>query len=129
MSDWWEQAVGRSATLERTFTAEDLAEYRSLSGDTTEDPAGGESVPEPLIAGLFSTLLGTDLPGNGTMYLKQEMRFLGRAKPGETVRAEVTVTAVRPEKALVDLDTVAKVGDRVVCEGKALVMAPQYGRR
>ena len=118
---WWDRAVGRRAHLDRTFTEVDLAGYRDLSGDTT-----GDAVPEPLIAGLFSTLLGTDLPGNGTMYLKQEMRFHGQVRPGDALRAEVTISAVRPEKALVDLRTVATIGTRVVCEGEALVMARQF---
>ncbi|MFD2357203.1 hypothetical protein ACFSTC_59975 [Nonomuraea ferruginea] len=83
-------------------------------------------MPEPLIAGLFSALLGTDLPGNGTMYLKQELRFDGHARPGDALRAEVTISAVRPEKALVDLRTVATIGTRVVCQGEALVMARQF---
>ncbi|MFI6705516.1 AMP-binding protein [Nonomuraea sp. NPDC050478] len=118
---WWDRAVGRRAHLERTFTEEDLAGYRSLSEDTADD-----TVPEPLVAGLFSALLGTDLPGNGTMYLKQELRFDGHARPGDSLRAEVTISAVRPEKALVDLRTVATIGTRVVCQGEALVMARQF---
>ena len=60
------------------------------------------------------------------MYLKQDMRFHGRVKPGDTLRAEVTISAVRPEKALVNLHTIARVGGRPVCEGEALVMARQF---
>ncbi|MFE3451957.1 AMP-binding protein [Nonomuraea sp. NPDC059194] len=120
-SGWWAEAVGRRASLHRTFTEDDLTAYARLTGD---DP--GQSVPEALVAGLFSTLLGTELPGNGTMYLKQEMTFPHSAMPGEAVGAEVTIRAVRPDKALVNLHTVASVGGRVVCEGEALVMARQY---
>lgn len=118
---WWDGAVGRRAAITRAFTPADLAGYAELVDD-----ALGEGVPEPLIAGMFSTLLGTSLPGNGTMYLKQRMDFHGPVRADETVLAEVVVTAVRPEKALVDLRTVASVGDRVVCEGEALVMARQH---
>lgn len=119
MTSWWECAVGRSADLERVFTGADVAAYETLSGDTC--PTG--EVPEPLIAGLFSTLLGVDLPGPGTNYLKQAMEFVSTARVGERVRARVTITAVRREKRLVDLATTCTVGERTVCRGRALVLA------
>lgn len=117
---WWDDAVGRSAELMRTFTREDLAAYRLLAGDTIESG----QVPEPLIAGLFSTLLGVRLPGAGTNYLKQSMSFPSRAVVGEPLRAVVEITSVRPEKRLVRLSTAcAAVDGRVICEGEALVLA------
>lgn len=117
---WWEQAIGRSAGLARTFTVEQIAAYDRLAGD--DSPAG--LVPEPLIAGLFSKLLGVDLPGPGTNYLKQQMEFHSAAAVGEELRALVQITAIRPEKRLVYLTT-SCIGadDRVVCRGQALVLA------
>lgn len=122
MTTWWDTATGRRAEISRVFTAADLAEYTDLTGGAPETGA----VPEPLIASLFSALLGTDLPGRGTMYLKQDLRFQSPAEPGERIHASVTISAVRPEKALVDLRTVATAGGRVLCEGTALVMARQF---
>ncbi|MEU8796323.1 hypothetical protein [Spirillospora sp. NPDC048819] len=122
MTTWWDTATGRRAEISRVFTEADLAGYTELTGGAPETG----TVPEPLIAGLFSTLLGTDLPGNGTMYLKQDLRFASPARPGEQIRATVTISAVRPEKALVNLRTVATAGGRVLCEGEALVMARQF---
>lgn len=117
---WWDEAVGQSADLTRTFTSEDLEAYGLLVGD---DVPGG-LVPEPLIAGLFSKLLGVDLPGPGTNYLKQQMDFPSPAWVGEDLRATVQITAVRPEKRLVYLATTCVAGDdRVVCRGQALVLA------
>lgn len=119
MTGFWDQAIGRSATLVRIFTAADVAAYAALTGDAGPD---GE-VPEPLIAGLFSTLLGVDLPGRGTNYLKQSMEFVSPATIGEEIRARVEIISVRPEKRLVDLATTCVVGERAVCRGQALVLA------
>lgn len=117
---WWEEAVGQSADLTRTFTAADLEAYGQLVGDGLT----GGLVPEPLIAGLFSKLLGVDLPGPGTNYLKQQMDFPSPASVGEDLRATVQITAVRPEKRLVYLATTCVGGDDlVVCRGRALVLA------
>ena len=117
---WWEEAVGQSADLTRTFTAADLEAYGQLVGDGLT----GGLVPEPLIAGLFSKLLGVDLPGPGTNYLKQQMDFPSPASVGEDLRATVQITAVRPEKRLVYLATTCVGGDdRAVCRGRALVLA------
>ena len=117
---WWDEAVGQSADMTRTFTSDDLEAYGLLVGDDVQSGV----VPEPLIAGLFSKLLGVDLPGRGTNYLKQQMEFPSPALVGEDLRATVQITAVRPEKRLVYLATICVAGnDRVVCRGQALVLA------
>jgi 3-hydroxybutyryl-CoA dehydratase len=86
-------------------------------------------VPEPLIGALFSYLLGVQLPGFGTNYLKQEMRFLAPAAPGSALTARVEVTRLRPEKHLVDLATTCRDGDgRLICEGRALVLVRDVAR-
>ncbi len=120
MSDWWESAVGRSETLHRTFSDADLAAYGDLAGDLC--PAG--EVPEPLVAGLFSTLLGVHLPGRGTNYLKQVLRPVATARTGERLAATVEVVRVVPDKRLVYLATTCRGADgRLVAEGEALVLA------
>jgi 3-hydroxybutyryl-CoA dehydratase len=116
--------VGAFAEVSRTYAAADIAEFAALSG------GGGtpESVPEPLIAALFSYLLGVRLPGPGTNYLKQEMRFLAPAPAGETLTARVEVTRLRPEKALVDLRAECRTASgALVCEGRSLVLARDVG--
>ncbi len=112
--------AGPSAEISRTFTAADVARYDGLVGDTTP----GGQVPEPLIAGMFSRLLGVDLPGAGTNYLKQHLEFLRPAVVGDELRAVVRVTRIRPDTRLVNLDTACVgPGDRIVCRGRALVLA------
>ena len=117
--------IGKSATAIRCFDAGEAADYAELAGLDIVP----RYVPEPLIGGLFSYLLGVRLPGPGTNYLKQEMRFTGRAEFGVPLTARVTVTRLRPEKHLVDLETVCETpeGDRV-CEGRALVYVEDVGK-
>ncbi|MAU00995.1 MAG: phosphate acetyltransferase [Anaerolineaceae bacterium] len=119
-------AVGQEARASRTFTADDVAAYRTLSGDAGLAFGSAEStatVPGPLLSGMFSDLLGTKLPGRGTNWLKQSLHFTGVANVGERVTAVVQITRLRPEKALVNLRTtcVTTTGT-VVCEGEALVL-------
>ncbi|MHB1064007.1 MAG: hotdog family protein [Georgenia sp.] len=120
MSEWWETAVGRSQTLRRTFSDGDVAAYGALANDTC--PAG--EVPEPLVASLFSRLLGVHLPGPGTNYLKQALRPVATARTGEELAATVTVVRVVPDKRLVYLVTTCRGTDgRTVAEGEAMVLA------
>ena len=140
-------ALGQAAEMARTFSAADLQEYRDLSGDTnpafsepTASPVGagfprpapGEAtsplqpelqVPGGLLGGLFSTLLGTRLPGRGTNWLKQKLAFPAPCYAGQEVTARVEIVRLRPEKDLVNLRTTCAVsGGRIVCEGEALVL-------
>jgi len=114
--------IGQRAATTRTFTHADLAEYAALTGDQAA-AAGEPRVPGPLLGGLFSTLLGTRLPGRGTNYLKQRLAFPAPAYIGEEITATVEVIRLRPEKALVNLWTVCtNPAGQVVCEGEALAL-------
>ena len=110
--------VGQSAQILRRYNSEDLAAYERLSG------AVGEAVPEPLIAALFSYLLGVELPGSGTNYLKQDLIFKAPAPLNEQLKAKVEITRLRPDKHLVDLWSSCTGPDgKVICEGRSLVKA------
>ena len=127
-------AQGRmSASTTRSFAADDLDEYGDLTGDRNpifrddrEAKARGfkrRIVPWPLLAGMFSDLLGTRLPGRGTGWMKQTLRYPSVAHPGEALTASVTITRLRAEKELVNLATrVSGADGRVVCDGEALVL-------
>ncbi len=116
-------AQGQSATMDRQFSIEDLREWCDLCQLDHDGDGGWEGVPEPLIAGLFSCLLGEKLPGHGTNYLKQTMTFHAPADAGEPLRATVTVSRLRRDKALVNLKTVCTGhAGRLICDGEALVL-------
>lgn len=115
--------VGDRAEVRRSYARGELASFAELSG-----AAPGEHVPEPLIAALFSYLLGVELPGSGTNYLKQELAFRTPAPLDTELTASVEITRLRPEKHLVDLWASCTLPDgTVICEGRSLVKAKDVG--
>jgi 3-hydroxybutyryl-CoA dehydratase len=119
--------VGDRACVTRVYRPEDVAALATLAGS---QGARIENVPEPLIGGLFSYLLGRELPGFGTNYLKQQMRFLRPARLGEPITATVEITRIRPDKHLVDLATTCTAADgTVLCDGRALVLVEDVGHQ
>jgi len=118
--------LGDRAEVTRTYDAGMVAAFAGLAGT---DAGGIDHVPEPLIAALFSYLLGVKLPGRGTNYLKQEMTFTGAARFGEALTASVEVTRIRTDKDLVDLETVCRTDTgREICRGRALVLVKDVGK-
>ncbi|NKX65003.1 phosphate acetyltransferase [Labrenzia sp. 5N] len=118
--------VGARAEVKRNYTEDDMRGFAQLAGNGAEVPV---SVPGPLIGGLFSYLLGVELPGRGTNYLKQNLEFLAPAPVGETLTASVTITRLRPEKHLVDLETLCEAEDGTrICQGRALVYVEDVGK-
>ena len=77
-----------------------------------------------LTAGLISAVIGEQLPGHGTVYLGQSLKFMAPVRPGDVVHAEVRVTAIDHSRRRVTLETHCAVGDTVVLKGEALVLAP-----
>ncbi|MEA1941231.1 MAG: phosphate acetyltransferase [Pseudomonadota bacterium] len=111
---------GRFAETRRTFTRADVDALTRLAGA----PDSGDAVPEALINGMFSYLLGVDLPGQGTNYLKQETEFLADAPLNTPLTARVEITRLRPDKHLVDLATTCRTENgTLVAQGRALVLA------
>ncbi len=111
--------TGDSASISRRYSNEELAAWARIS----HAPAPEGRVPEPLIAALFSYLLGEELPGHGTNYLKQEMRFTDHGRVDEELTATVTITRLRPDKALVNLVSRCTGEDgRIICDGESLVL-------
>ncbi len=117
-------APGQCASATRKFGADDLAAYGDLVGDRNPLFRGSPAqVPGPLLAGMFSDLLGTRLPGRGTGWMKQRLQFLSPAPPEVALTASVEITRLRAAKELVNLATrIVAPGGRMVVEGDALVL-------
>ena len=90
---------------------------------------GGRIAHGFLTASVISAAVANRLPGPGTIYLGQHLNFRAPVRPGQTVHACVTVSAVDLERRHVTLETVCRVGDTVVIDGEALVMTTSSARR
>ena len=123
------------ATASRTMTVSDemIRAFAELTGDTNpvhlDDgyAAGtqfGRRIAHGMIAaGMISATLANDLPGPGTVYLGQSLKFKMPVFPGDTITATVEVLTVRPDKPIVTLSTVCTNQDgKVVLEGEAVVL-------
>lgn len=123
--------IGMSASITRLFSEADRETYCFVAGIAGQDERDGHHrLPGPLIGGLFSFLLGTDLPGFGTNYLKQRLEFPKPAFYGEELTATVTIVRLRPDKNLVNLETTChNAAGELVCTGEALVLAKDVAPR
>ena len=125
---------GDTASRTRTISDEMIRTYAELTGDTNpvhldDDYAAGTGFGRRIAhgmiaAGLISATLANDLPGPGTVYLNQTLKFKLPVYPGDTVTATVEVLSVRPDKPIVTLSTVCTNQSNVVLEGEAVVLFP-----
>ena len=127
--------LGESATMARTLTMADIELFAVMSGDMNPwhlDEAaarqcglGGVAGHSQWGAALLSTLIGTRLPGPGSRFLEEDLRFGKPVHPGETVRATVSVREKREADRTLALDCrCVNDRDEVVLEGTAVVSAP-----
>lgn len=130
--DFEDLKVGDTATFAKTITEADIVLFAGASGDNNAvhlneefaqtTPFKGRIAHGMLTASVISAAIAGRLPGPGTIYLNQSLRFLAPVYPGETVHATVTVKELISEKRRVLLSTVCTVKGKVVIDGDALVM-------
>jgi acyl dehydratase len=129
-----EIAVGESATFERTLTWEDIELFAVMSGDVNPAHVDQEYASSDRFhrivahgmwgASLISALLGTRLPGPGTIYLEQSLGFRRPVSIGDTITVSVTVASKEPKhRVLLDCLAVNQRGETVI-DGVAKVIAP-----
>jgi acyl dehydratase len=128
--------VGDAAEVSKTITEEDVLAFAGLTGDRNpvhldeeyaKSTRFGRRIAHGMLgASLISAVLANELPGRGTVYLSQTLRFTAPVFLGDTVTARVVVKAVREDKPVVTLETVCtnERGERVV-EGEAVVLVPR----
>jgi Acyl dehydratase len=130
-----ELKIGDSATTTKTIAECDVYMFAGITGDFNpahidEVSAGktmfkGRIAHGMLSAGLISAVIGMKLPGPGTVYMSQDLRFLKPIHIGDTVTAQCTVSKIIEEKNRVEIETVCKnQNNEVVTTGTALVLAP-----
>ncbi|MDR5659922.1 MaoC family dehydratase [Serpentinicella sp. ANB-PHB4] len=127
--------VGDKAEFEKTITETDVYMFAGITGDlnpahvneraSSETMFKGRIAHGMLSAGLISAVLGMQLPGPGTIYLGQELKFLAPVKIGDTVKAIAEVVDVDREKNRITIKTTCEnQKGKVVLDGTAKVMAP-----
>lgn len=128
--------IGDRASFQKTITETDVYLYAGITGDL--NPAHINQVESEktmfkgriahgmLTAGLVSAVLGMQLPGPGSIYLGQELKFMAPVKIGDTIRAEVEVIEKFEEKNRIKLSTICTNQNGVeVLIGVATIMPPK----
>ncbi len=126
--------VGMMRYLQKVVTDRDIEMFAEVSTDHNpvhlDDDYARDTIFEGriahgmLTAGLISAVIGEQLPGHGTVYMGQTLKFLAPVRPGDMVRAEVEVTGIDIAKRRVQLDCRCLVNGKKVLVGEATVLAP-----
>lgn len=131
--------IGDKASFQKTITETDVYLYAGVTGDINPAHINHEASKDTLFkgriahgmltAGLVSAVLGVQLPGPGTIYLGQELKFTAPVKFGDTIKAEVEVIERIEEKNILKLKTTCLNQDgEAVLEGVATVMPPKEAK-
>ncbi len=130
-----ELKIGDSASITRAFTDADVRQYAELSTDRNpvhlDDAfAAGTQFKQRIVHGmlvgsLFSALLGQHLPGDGAIYMAQNLQFKAPVYLDMAVTARVEITAIHPKKPVVTLTTTVVDADgKIMVTGEAVMYVP-----
>lgn len=130
--DFEDLETGMNASFAKTITEADIVLFAEVSGDNNAvhldeefaqtTPFKGRIVHGMLAASVISATLAGRLPGPGSVYLGQTLKFKAPVRPGDTVHVTVTVKELIAERRHVALSTVCTVDGKAVIEGEALVL-------
>ena len=126
--------MGMTRYIRKIITDRDIEQFAEISTDHNpvhlDDEYARDTIFEGriahgmLTAGLVSAVIGEQLPGHGTIYMSQNLKFLAPVRPGDLVHAEVKVVDMLIDKRRVKLDCRCEVNGRNVLVGEAIVLAP-----
>ncbi|NBQ50007.1 MAG: MaoC family dehydratase [Marivivens sp.] len=126
--------IGMIRSLRKVVTDRDIEMFAEVSTDRNpvhlDDDYAQDTIFEGriahgmLTAALISAVIGEQLPGHGTVYLGQSLKFLAPVRPGDMVLAEVEVTNIDHSKRRVTMETRCLVNGKKVLIGEATVLAP-----
>lgn len=128
--------IGDKASFSKTLSESDVYLFAGITGDFNPAHVNelearkslfeGRVAHGMLVAGFLSTVVGMQLPGPGSILVRQELKFLAPARIGDTVNAEVEVLEIHPRRNMVILGAIVTNQDgRKVIQGKAVVKPPQ----
>lgn len=128
-----ELTIGQFAEHSKTVTETDVVLYAGITGDfnpmhvdqtyAEKTRFGGRIAHGMLTAGFISAVLGMKLPGEGSIYMSQSLRFMKPVRIGDTITARIEVIELFPDKRRVRLATSCRnQSDEVVLDGEALVL-------
>lgn len=131
-------AVGMTADAVHVVTEADIAGFADVSGDhnplhldevyAAKTPFRGRIAHGMLAGAYISALLGNTLPGPGSIYVSQALRFKRPIRIGDEVTVRATVLAIDERQAHVTIETVCLVKGKVAVEGEAVAYAPRRAR-
>ena len=135
-----EYRIGQKASVKAVMSDEAVREFARISGDDnplhlSDDYAEGTRFGKRiahgiLVSGQISRVIGTILPGEGTVYLSQSLHFKRPVYVGDTVTAEVEIAGMDTERKRMTLKTtVFNEGGECVLSGEAVVIPPLQGRQ
>lgn len=124
--------IGQTASIQKTYSAADVTAFAGISLDVNpihmsdgyaKDTMFGKRIVHGILtSGLISAVLGNQLPGPGTIYLGQELKFMAPVYLGDDITATVEVVELRPDKRIVKLNTTCVNQDgKTVISGMATV--------
>lgn len=126
--------IGMTRSLQKRITDRDIELFAEVSTDRNpvhlDDGYAQDTIFEGriahgmLTAGLISAVIGEQLPGHGTIYLSQNLKFLAPVRPNDLVRAEVSVFEIDYSKRRVKLACICLIDGKPVLKGEATVLAP-----
>lgn len=126
--------IGMTRHLLKEVTDRDIELFAEISTDHNpvhlDDDYARDTIFEGriahgmLTAGLISAVIGEQLPGHGTVYLGQTLKFMAPVRPGDLVRAEVEVIDMDIAKRKVTMNTQCTIEGKTVLKGEAVVLAP-----
>ena len=132
-------SVGMEASYAKKITNDDILAFADLSGDVNpvhlNDDFAKQTIFKQriahgfLTASLFSTVLGTKLPGPGCIYLSQSLKFRAPVMIGDEVVATAKITSLDPEKARATLACACAVDGKTVLDGEAVMMVDRRAPR
>lgn len=130
-----ELEVGMQAQSHKTVSENDITAFAAISGD--HNPIHLDEVYAKktmfktriahgmLTASYISAALGTLLPGPGSIYISQNLRFKAPVRIGDEIVTQIKITAIDTQKARASFETICKVNGHIVLEGEALLMVPR----